>query len=147
MRHILLALALALSGGSAFASSIEVIHDDRTSNDSIITVGCATCPPLKQKQKATRYDVPFLAAGTQKTSIHETDGKMTMVRTEAWLGGSPVTYVSANPAWMPLDTGTALADDGIDTTAKTAAVVQTPTDPQATPAITPLNLDNFALRQ
>ena len=147
MRHILLALALALTSGSALASSIEDVHADRTSNNSIITLGCATCPALKQKEKSARYEVPVLAAGTQETSIRDTDGKMTMVRTEAWLGGSPVTYVSSNPAFMPLDMGTAMAEDGIDTTAKTAAVEPAATDAQTAPTITPLNLDNFTLRQ
>lgn len=147
MRHILLALAIALTSGSALASSIEDVRAGRTSNNSIVTFGCATCPALKQKEKRARYQVPVLAAGTQETSIRDTDGKMTMVRTEAWLGGSPVTYVSSNPAWMPLDTGSAITQDGIDTTAKTAAVEPAATDAQTAPTITPLNLDNFTLRQ
>jgi RimJ/RimL family protein N-acetyltransferase len=67
----------------------------------------------------------FRAEGLLRDQVRDVDGKKQIMRTEAWLGGSPVTFVSKNPAWLPADdTAAALAEapPTIDTLMKTAAV-------------------------
>ncbi|MBD8685772.1 MULTISPECIES: plant virulence effector HPE1-like domain-containing protein [unclassified Rhizobium] len=102
MRKTLLTVALVLASGSAMASSIEIIGQNRTSNGSVVSVICAACPPAIVKSDSVA--APTLAAGTQDVSIRDVDGKKQLVRTEAWLGGSPVTFVSSNALWLPEDT-------------------------------------------
>ncbi|KXG87904.1 plant virulence effector HPE1-like domain-containing protein [Agrobacterium bohemicum] len=100
MGRTLLTVAIVLASGSAMASSIDVVRGNRTGNDSIVPVSCAACPPLKGKAKL-QQTTPSLAAGTQDISIREVNGKKQIQRTEAWLGGSPVTFVSSNAVWLP----------------------------------------------
>lgn len=158
MRYIVSAAVLALTSHVAMASSIEVIDHDRTENNSIVTIGCAACPPLKEKSERNAYVAPVLGPEVQKTEIRDVDGSKEMVRTEALLGGSPVVYISTAKTWLPQDTGTALAaapdtttqtHDGVDYSATTAAV--TPplqqTEPvRASVATAPPDFSNFSLR-
>jgi hypothetical protein len=139
MRHLILTAAFSLISCVATASAIEVIKGPHAISGSIITVTCKQCPPLKKDERKQEYLVPALASGTQETAIRDVDGKKEAVRTEAWMGGSPVVYVSTARTWLPLDDkGTMLAtapgespatetvtapSDGIDHQLNTAAVI------------------------
>ncbi|MFK3777941.1 plant virulence effector HPE1-like domain-containing protein [Agrobacterium sp. NPDC089420] len=130
MRRLFLTAIVALSGGSAMASSIEYINGVHAGNGSFIRRECIGCKPAKNKMAAQGYAIPSIEPGTQHTEMREVDGKRTLIRTEAWLGGAPVTFVSTNPAWMPGDaTGTAIAT--YDATTEPAAH---PVDAVSTPA-------------
>jgi hypothetical protein len=92
MRMILLAGMMTFAAAAANAeSSIDIIRTDNTSR-SIDFIRCSACAPLKAK-KAAVADV-VLKPGTQKVEIRDVAGVRKVYRTEAWLGGSPVTYVS-----------------------------------------------------
>ncbi|WP_421361644.1 plant virulence effector HPE1-like domain-containing protein [Agrobacterium rosae] len=152
MGRTLLTIAIVLASGSAMASSIEVIKGNRTGNDSVVSVLCEACPPFKAKVKTANI-APSLTPGTQDISIRDVNGKKQIVRTEAWLGGSPVTYVSNNPAWLPAeDAATAVTEKTptIDTLVKTSAienvVEQDRILPVAADVSSPLALDGLSLR-
>ena len=164
MRLILITTALLIAGGSAaLASSIEPVSSAANAGGgSVVTISCAACPELKSVEAKKDYTVPTLAPGTQTTEIRDIDGEKKLARTEAWLGGSPVVFISklplpearpvvALPAGEP-QTDTAMTpSDGIDTEATTAAV-DTQTPPVAAtmtgeaPAPAPLNVNSFDLR-
>ncbi len=152
MRETLLTIAVVLASSSAMASSIEVIGQNSTGNGSILSLSCDGCPPLKPRQ-APKQPTPVLNPGTQDISIRDIGGKKQILRTEAWLGGSPVTYVSNNPTWLPApEMGVAApALDTVDRTVKTSAVGKAiggeMPEPVAADAVTPLSLDGFTLRQ
>ncbi|MCZ7484725.1 plant virulence effector HPE1-like domain-containing protein [Rhizobium rhizogenes] len=167
MRRLLLTAIIALTSGSAMASSIEYINGVHTSNGSFIRRDCTDCEPVKDKTTAQGYAIPSIEPGTQHTEMREVDGKRTLIRTEAWLGGAPVTFVSTNPAWMPETSSTAIAtyDDaepvahpqetvstpaGIDVTTTTAGVKEISTDNAAAPAsasvVAPPEFPDFKLR-
>ncbi|RAX42122.1 plant virulence effector HPE1-like domain-containing protein [Rhizobium tropici] len=140
MRLLFLTLACALAGGSAMASSIQSIDGTLQSGDSsIVDKSCADCPPLKPKVAEKEYKVPTLAPGTQSVVIRSIDGEKKVVRTEAWMGGSPVMFVS-KPTPEAL-AATAEPVDGIDLAVKTAALPDTAAAPK------PLDLSGFQLRQ
>ncbi|HEV7304700.1 plant virulence effector HPE1-like domain-containing protein [Ensifer sp.] len=143
MRLLLITTILGLAAGNAQASSIDTIASGTTPNNSVATVSCTACPPLQSKKKST-YVVPTIAAGDETIELKKINGEMKVVRTEAWLGGSPVVFVSkpsreviaqAEPEADPSETVTlatnadvenAVADDPkmlrVDHTSKTAAV-------------------------
>ncbi|MBP1870611.1 hypothetical protein J2Z19_000308 [Ensifer adhaerens] len=152
MRLLLITTAVALTAGSAWASSIDTIVSGEAVNSSVAAVTCPQCPPLQTRKKIT-YVVPEIDKGSDKVELKKINGEMKLVRTEAWLGGSPVVFVSKPPVDVvkasdgtgQADVATAAAlgdlvnpgDHGtaaptIDETAKTAAV-QTMT--QAKPAV------------
>ncbi|WEZ84207.1 plant virulence effector HPE1-like domain-containing protein [Rhizobium sp. 32-5/1] len=85
MRHLVLTVSCVFAAGSAFASSIESVTTGTGDNNSIATVSCASCPPLIVKKKLS-YIVPEVAKGTERVELKELNGKMKLVRTEAWLG-------------------------------------------------------------
>jgi len=93
MRLLLITTVLGLAAGNAAASSIESVASGTTDNASVATVSCVACPPLQSKKKVT-YVVPTIAAGDETVELKKINGEMKMVRTEAWLGGSPVVFVS-----------------------------------------------------
>ncbi|KJF65879.1 plant virulence effector HPE1-like domain-containing protein [Rhizobium nepotum] len=152
MRRLLLTAIVALAGGSAMASSIEYINGAHTGNGSFVRLDCAGCQPVKDKTTPQGYAIPSIEPGTQHTEMREVEGKRALVRTEAWLGGAPVTFVSTNPAWMPEETPstaiatydegeavahpdeTASTPAGIDVTTTTAAVKEISADKAAVPA-------------
>jgi len=121
MRILLLAGMMAMAAFAAHAGSIEVISKDNDSAKSIEKVSCPICAPLKKK-KAEITEIS-LTPGTEKVEVKQVDGVLKVYRTEAWLGGSPVVYVSK------------ASTDLVD--AKTAQVEQKPTGP----AITELSKD------
>lgn len=167
--RLVLATALVLVSGSAFASSITVINSTHQSGASILSKSCASCPTAEApKSKEAAYQVPDLPAGTQKTEIVEINGEKKLARTEAWLGGSPVIHVSKLPHWMaeekaiaelhPTTNGSTEAQiataetssDGIDIDATTSAVKTIGGADvritEASLAPKPLALDTFDLR-
>ncbi len=93
MRSLLITAALVSAAGPTAASSIEDVTSGEAVNSSVATVSCADCPPLQPKKKHS-YVVPELAPGTDRVEIKEIHGAVKSVRTEAWLGGSPVIFVN-----------------------------------------------------
>lgn len=132
MRKTLLTVALVLASGSAMASSIEIIGQNRTSNGSVVSVICTACPPAAVKLKSADA-APTLAPGTQEISIRDVDGKKQIQRTEAWMGGSPVTFMSSNSLWLPQEpsipsiTETAFPGTDVMQTSATSASNPNPT--------------------
>ncbi|MDE1994168.1 MAG: hypothetical protein KGI75_16815 [Rhizobiaceae bacterium] len=142
MRPFILTLAFVLAGGSAMASSILPIDSKSgTGAGSIIDKVCKDCPAIKPQIAKKDYVVPQLAPGTQSIVVRDIDGQTKVVRTEAWMGGSPVVFIS-KPTPEALEAAGA-PTDGIDMTAKTAAVPQS--GEAKSPA--PLDLSSFQLRQ
>ncbi|MCL6706134.1 hypothetical protein M8R20_03880 [Pseudomonas sp. R2.Fl] len=138
MRHLLLvAIATAGIAAPAAASSIENVVSGGSTNGSIMSVDCRECPPLKPKDESASYKVPRLDAGTQKVELVEQGGERKLLRTEAWMGGSPVLFVSRTPIWDAAPGGTMVAvASEIDHSATTAAL---------TPAAAP-DFSSFELR-
>jgi hypothetical protein len=91
MRGILLAGAVSLMAVGAQAGSIDVVKSDQTTR-SIEFFPCQDCKPIKAKKAAVQ--AVELEPGTQKIEIRRVNGEMKVFRTEAWLGGSPVVFVS-----------------------------------------------------
>lgn len=142
MRFFFLTLACVLAGGAAMASSIQSVDSTmRSGNSSIVDKSCANCPPLMPKVAEKEYTVPTLTPGTQSFVIRNIDGEKKVVRTEAWMGGSPVTFVSKATPEALAAVGEPF--DGIDITAKTAALPEIAKAPE--PAT--LDLATFQLRQ
>ncbi|TCP88987.1 hypothetical protein C8J31_102156 [Rhizobium sp. PP-CC-2G-626] len=84
----------ALTPSSVLASSIEYLGTPPASAPSVTVLHCTDCPALKPDARAVTYVVPDLAPGTDRTEVKDINGEMKLVRAEAWLGGSPVTFVS-----------------------------------------------------
>ncbi|MDR6756184.1 hypothetical protein J2Y48_001474 [Mycoplana sp. BE70] len=125
MRSLLPTVAFALLGAPALASSIEPIASGGKGQGSIQTISCADCPALKETKRSKTYIVPDIEPGTQKVEIREVDGERKVFRSEAWLGGSPVIFVSKAPEEGTGNTeATDSAETGniIDPEAKTGAL-------------------------
>ena len=157
MRFLLLASALSLIAGSALASSVEPITTKKVSAGSIVAKSCDACPELKVTKSKRAYVVPTLKEGTQVTEIRDVNGEKKVVRTEAWLGGSPVIFVSKVTVEVVTASATAgqpvqaaeieLPTTGVDATATTAAVGVVGAEEPAIAASTPtLDATNFNLR-
>ncbi|XKM40063.1 plant virulence effector HPE1-like domain-containing protein [Rhizobium ruizarguesonis] len=126
MRQIFLGAAILLVAGSAMASSIEVVGKTAPRDDgSILTETCAHCPPLQAELTKKDYTVPELKPGVlQASEIRDVGGEKKIYRTEGWMGGSPVVFVSkATPESMIAAAPSAPPVDGIDMNATTAAVI------------------------
>ncbi|MBY5348659.1 plant virulence effector HPE1-like domain-containing protein [Rhizobium leguminosarum] len=126
MRQIFLGAAILLMAGSAMASSIEVVGKTAPRDDgSIVTETCAHCPPLQAELTKKDYTVPELKPGVlQASEIRDVGGEKKIYRTEGWMGGSPVVFVSkATPEAMLAAAPPAPPADGIDMNATTAAVI------------------------
>lgn len=156
------ALVLSSLAGAAHAGSVDAIKGlpKGTAVDSIIRIGCTDCPPPEPRKDA--YAVPALKPGEQKVELKLVNGEQKIFRTDAWAGGSPVTFVSlatkediaalGNPPGNQ-----ALKGDGIDMTSTTAAVdavriEDKPMTPVSAdmggtpPAPKPLDTSSFTLR-
>jgi len=142
MRSFLLTLACVLAGSSAMASSIQPVDGTMIGGrGSIVDRSCTACPPLKPPVTEKEYIVPTLEPGTQSIVVRTIDGQKKVMRTEAWMGGSPVTFVS-----KPTPEALAAAGepaDGIDMTAQTAALPSSSATHE--PAL--LDLSDLQLRQ
>lgn len=126
MRQIFLGAAILLMAGSAMASSIEVVGKATPRADgSIVTESCVNCPPLQAEVSKKDYTVPELKPGAfQATEVRDVGGEKKIYRTEGWMGGSPVVFVSkATPEALVAATPPAPPVDGIDMNATTAAVI------------------------
>lgn len=93
MLRVLIAAAGVLAALPAAASSIE-IPKNSGKGDSVTVVTCADCPPFQESRRST-YVVPTIAPNTDRTEIREVGGRMKVVRTEAWLGGSPILFMTS----------------------------------------------------
>ena len=126
MRQIFLSAAIALMSGPVMASSIDVVGKSApTDNGSILTETCQTCPPLQATLVKKDYIVPTLQPGTfQSSQIRDIAGEKKLFRTEGWMGGSPVVFVTKAPEEsMTASAPPAVPSDGIDMTATTSAVI------------------------
>jgi hypothetical protein len=121
--RFLLTSALILVTGPAMASSITPVMS-HGGNGSVVVKSCSDCPPLKPKEGSAGYKVPVLEPGAQKTEVVEIGGEKKVLRTEAWLGGSPVVYVSKAHDWAFANSSilARTAPDGIDRHAVVGAV-------------------------
>ncbi|NEH60004.1 hypothetical protein GR198_30255 [Rhizobium leguminosarum] len=152
MRQIFLGAAILLMAGSAMASSIEVVGKTAPSAEgSIVTETCAHCPPLQAELTKKDYTVPELKPGVlQASEIRDVGGEKKIYRTEGWMGGSPVVFVSkATPEAMLAAAPPAPPADGIDMSATTAAVIGGDARPVAAGMVeqpAALNASDFKLR-
>ncbi|TWD55277.1 plant virulence effector HPE1-like domain-containing protein [Allorhizobium terrae] len=125
MRLVIIAALVTVGSSLGFsvqaqASSIQSVSIGTGPTPSVLDVSCATCPPLPATKDSSG---PKLKPGTQTIKIRTVDGQKELVRTEAWLGGSPVVFVNKQAGW--LDNGSRLAgmpSDGIDKSTETGAV-------------------------
>jgi hypothetical protein len=124
---IIAALAMMASGlaqsALAGSSSIENVTTSQGKTPSVVAITCTSCPPVGAARTPPTENGPTVAQGTQKIEIRTNNGKRQLVRTEAWLGGSPVVFVNKEGGW--LDNGSQLAglpSDGIDSATETSAV-------------------------
>lgn len=146
MRKTLLTVALVLASGSAMASSIEIIGQNRTGNSSVVSVTCAACPPAVVETKSADA-APTLAPGTQEISIREVNGKKQIQRTESWMGGSPVTFVSSNALWLPQEPSIpSTADNASPGTDAVQTSAVSPSDPIPNSAHSNPRFENVPLR-
>ncbi|MEK1863374.1 MAG: plant virulence effector HPE1-like domain-containing protein [Rhizobium leguminosarum] len=152
MRQIFLGAAILLMAGPVMASSIEVIGKTAPrAEGSIVTESCADCPPLQAELTKKDYTVPELKPGAfQASEVRDVGGEKKVYRTEGWMGGSPVVFVSkATPESMIAAAPPAAPVDGIDMNATTAAVIGGDARPVAAgmaeqPAA--INVSEFKLR-
>lgn len=125
MRTLLPTLAFVFLAAPAFAGSIEPVAGT-VSGGSIADVSCVGCPALKPKRETSAYHVDAIEPGTQKIEIREANGERKIFRTEAWMGGSPVLFISKAPAEAVQAADAALPADNttvaVDNSAKTSAL-------------------------
>ncbi|WP_429931784.1 plant virulence effector HPE1-like domain-containing protein [Agrobacterium vitis] len=122
MRVVIATLATLLLSQTAQASSIEIIGGGDVATPSISAMSCSACPP-RAPIKAPEQAQEILAEGTQRIELRDNNGHKQLLRTEAWLGGSPVTFVQKADGWLDHDNQlVGLAGDGLDTATTTAAV-------------------------
>lgn len=89
-RHILLTSIFALSAGPVLAGdSVITIGSASTGANSVITIDCSSCPPLKIKDNSPKV---------HGVEVIETEigGEKKIVQTDNLMGGSPVRYVKAS---------------------------------------------------
>lgn len=149
--HILILASLVAS--PAAASSIDFVKGLPAGKigGSMMRMACERCLPAPKVVKP-----PVLKPGEQTVELKMIDGEQKIVRTEAWLGGSPVVFVStATPeaiaTYFPNKNGPA---DGLDETNKTAAVpaaaepakAASPVEAGVGAASAPLDVSGMSLR-
>ncbi|CCM74632.1 plant virulence effector HPE1-like domain-containing protein [Rhizobium mesoamericanum] len=153
MRRLIWGAIAVFAAGSAFASSIEVVGKDaRTNGESITLESCKSCPPLETVERKKDYTVPTLAPGSlQSSEIRDVNGEKKLYRTEGWMGGSPIVFVTKAPAASM--TAVTQPADNIDRTSTTAAVISGDVKPKAagvaavvTEQTSPLDVSKFELR-
>ncbi|KQV68202.1 plant virulence effector HPE1-like domain-containing protein [Rhizobium sp. Root1220] len=154
MRQIFLGAVIVFAAGTAFASSIEVIGKDaRADRGSITREICQSCPPLQVEQEKRDYVVPTLAPGAMQASeIRDVDGEKKLYRTEGWMGGSPVVFVTKAPAEPMTASAPAVPAEGVDLASTTSAVVGSDVKPVAAGVAAqaeqnaPLDVSTYKLR-
>ncbi|MBB3592289.1 hypothetical protein FHX08_002633 [Rhizobium sp. BK529] len=148
MRQIFFSVLFLLAAGSAMASSIEVIGPSKPKEaGSIVTESCTHCPPLQAEVSKKDYAVPELRPGTfQQAEVRDIGGEKKIYRTENWMGGSPVLFVSKATPEQMLALAPSAPAEGIDNEA-TAAVVGGDAKPvMAGMQASPLDASAFQLR-
>lgn len=111
MRYLALT-AFVLFAGTVQAQSILPLSSDKQGlTTSMLSVTCETCPPIKTTDDS-EYKVPVLRGSIQSISLMEIDGERKIVRTDAWMGGSPVVYISKVPDWMNVEQLQAVINTG-----------------------------------
>jgi hypothetical protein len=123
MRLTLLTLIVVASGASAQAGSIDMVKSGQDNSRSIEHIRCDTC--IKKMEQKAAAAVIELAPGTQKVEIRDVDGVKKVYRTEAWMGGSPVVYVSKAVVQDPPVVADDKSDQTTQETADTPAAVTT----------------------
>ncbi len=88
MRSLALMALLVAMPGTAFAGSFTTIADRDVDAGSIVSIGVPAAKPAPAAKQST------LLPGDELIRLKHADGKTEIYRTEAWLGGSPVTYVT-----------------------------------------------------
>ncbi|OLP58710.1 hypothetical protein BJF93_17975 [Xaviernesmea oryzae] len=85
-----------LSPGPAAAGSIDVIGADGLfGNHAVVQIRCDTCrPEAPRAEKRLSYIVPDMGGDEERLEMRRIHGEIRLVRTEAWLGGSPILFVS-----------------------------------------------------
>jgi hypothetical protein len=150
MRQIFLGAVVLFTASPILASSLDVIRSDaQTQGGSIVVKHCQTCPPLQAVETKKEYVVPTLAEGAfQQSQVRNIGGEKKLYRTEGWMGGSPIVFVTRAPSESMI--ASAPTPDGIDLTATTSAVVGTDAKPVAAGVamepIAPLDVSSFKLR-
>ncbi|EJL54679.1 hypothetical protein PMI09_02422 [Rhizobium sp. CF122] len=153
MRQVFFAAIAVFAAGSACASSIEVVgKDTRTNGGSISQESCQSCPPLESVERKKDYTVPTLTPGSlQSSEIRDVNGEKKLYRTEGWMGGSPVVFVTKAPAVSM--TAATQPSDNIDRASTTAAVIGGDVKPIAAgmadapkEQTAPLDVSKFELR-
>ncbi|PZU87378.1 MAG: hypothetical protein DI528_07060 [Shinella sp.] len=125
MRKLVLTSILVLAAAPAYASSIEVAGPQAAKGNSITVMSCSDCPAPQVAEVKRSYVVPHVAQGKQAAEIIEINGEKKLKRTEAWMGGSPVVFMSKAEGWTTDGSVVAAAgpqEDGIDAQATTAAL-------------------------
>jgi hypothetical protein len=125
MRIVIIAALVTVGSSLGFAvqaqaSSIQSVTIGTGPTPSVVDISCATCPPLSATKDMSASK---LEPGTQNIKIRTVNGQKELVRTEAWLGGSPVVFVNKQAGW--LDNGSRLAgmpSDGVDKSTETGAL-------------------------
>lgn len=144
MHTLLPTFAFLLLAAPALAGSIEPVASASSKGSSISAIRCDDCPALKPKSKSAAYHVDAIEPGTQKVEIREENGERKIFRTEAWMGGSPVLFVSKAPvevqqaaeAEKPADAD-ATAVETVDAGARTGALDETAASRTATVGMVP----------
>lgn len=123
MCRIFFSAVFLLAAGSAMAASIEVVGPNPRNSGSIITETCGHCPPLRPEITKKEYSVPELRPGAfQQAEVRDVAGEKKVYRTENWMGGSPVLFVSKATPEQMLALAPPIPTEGIDNQA-TAAVI------------------------
>ncbi|ATN33297.1 hypothetical protein ACO34A_05700 [Rhizobium sp. ACO-34A] len=155
MRKLVLTSILLVAAAPAYASSIEVVGPQAVRGNSIVVMSCADCPAPQEAPAKRSYVVPQVAKGKQAAEIIEVNGEKKLKRTEAWMGGSPVVFMSKAEGWTTDGSVVAAAgpqEDGIDAQATTAALPATAPAPAVSAGMTgpsepkPLDVTTFDLR-
>lgn len=109
MRHLALTAFVLFAGTAQAQSILPLSSNTQGKTASMLSMTCETCPPLKTSDDSN-YKVPELRGSIQSVSLMEIDGQKKIVRTDAWMGGSPVVYISKVPDWMSVDQLQAVVD-------------------------------------
>lgn len=138
-------LLLALAANPALAGSIDRVKSlpKGSETESLMRVTCPACAAAPSTVNRKAADVVTLKPGEQKVELKTINGEEKLVRTEAWLGGSPVVFISkATPEMIAAYFPGRTPSDGIDESSKTAAL------PDGAKAAAPaaLDLSGFSLR-
>lgn len=100
-RNALLFLSVLVTE-PALASSIERLATKPPGNpQSLVALGCTGCTgPVETNPPSPSIERLGLPRNGQILRITDRQGQKALERTEAWMGGSPVTFVSLNPLFI-----------------------------------------------